>query len=561
MVLMAVPAAPATPPAEQPEFLESCDPATGEVIARFRSTPAAALPEIFARAHQAQQVWAAVSLRERCHLLARLRDVIFSRRAELAEVVTRESGKPLVEALLADVFLALDAADYYARRAPRLLRPERVPHHSLGAKGKLSWVHYEPFGVLGVISPWNYPFSIPMSQIIPAVAAGNAVVLKPSEMTPWCGALVGEVFANAGFPADLVQVAQGSGALGAAMIELSGAERVGAGADKFLFTGSVATGRRVAQACAQRLIPCVLELGGKDAMLVLSDAPLENAARAAVWGAYMNCGQTCISVERVYVEEAVADRFIARCVALTQQLRLGHGLDPETDVGPLIRQRQLERVEAQLQDAVARGARILTGGVRRPELGPCFLEPAVVDRVDHSMRLLQEETFGPVLPICRVRDVEQAVTLANDSVFALAASVWTRDRRRGRQVAAQLRAGAVMINDVASYYGICEAPHGGRGASGWGRTHGRLGLLELVHPKYVDVDYLSRWPKPWWYGYNQALLGAADRFVEFLLAPTRRQRWRAAGGARALLPFRRQGRSMIRRTDRSVPNAFGGENS
>lgn len=538
---MAVPAAPATSPVEQPEFLESYDPATGEVIARFRTTPSAALPEIFARAHQVQQTWAAVPLRERCRLLGRLRDVIFERRGELAEVVTRESGKPLVEALLTDVFLALDAADYYARRTPRLLRPERVPHHSLGAKGKLGWVHYEPFGVLGIISPWNYPFSIPMSQIVPAVAAGNAVVLKPSELTPWCGALVGELFAHAGLPADLVQVVQGSGALGAAMIEQSGAERVGAGADKFLFTGSVATGRRVAEVCAQRLIPCVLELGGKDAMLVLSDAPLENAARAAVWGAYMNCGQTCISVERVYVEEAVADRFIARCVELTQQLRLGHGLDPQTDVGPLIHQRQLERVEAQLQDAVARGARILVGGVRRPELGPCFLEPAVVDRVDRSMRLLQEETFGPVLPICRVRDAEQAVTLANDSPFALAASVWTRDRRRGRQVASCLRAGAVMVNDVASYYGICEAPHGGRGASGWGRTHGRLGLLELVHPKYVDVDYLSRWPKPWWYGYNQALLVAADRFVEFLLAPTRRQRWRAARGALALLPFRRRG--------------------
>ncbi len=520
--------------------MESCDPATGEVIARLEATPLDALPEIFARGHAAQREWAAVPVRERCRRLSRLRDVIFDRRDEITEIITRENGKPRFEALLADVFIALDAADYFARHAPHMLRPEKVPHHSLGAKGKSGFVHYEPVGLLGVISPWNYPFSIPMGQLIPAVVAGNAVVLKPSELTPWSGAVVGEVFAQAGFPAHLVQVVQGTGDLGAAMIASGSAEQPGAGPDKIIFTGSVATGRRVAQACAERLIPCVLELGGKDAMLVLADAPLENAARAAVWGAFMNCGQTCISVERVYVQDAVADRFTDLCVALASRLKLGHGLDPETDVGPLIHARQLERVEEQLNEAVARGARILVGGRRRPDIGPHFLEPAVVDQVNHSMRLMQEETFGPVLPVCRVRDAEEAVSLANDSPYALSASAWTRDRQRGRELAARLCAGAVMVNDVASYYAICEAPHGGRRASGWGRTHGRLGLLELVHPKYVDVDYLSRWPKAWWYSYNQQLLVAGDRFVEFLMAPKRGQRWRALRGALGMLPFRRK---------------------
>lgn len=537
---MAVPASPTAHGVGRPEFLESCDPATGEVIARLERTPVQALPEIFAHAHEAQRAWATVPIRERCRLLARLREVIFERRHPISEVITRENGKPRFEALFADVFIALDSADYYARHAPRLLRTERVPHHSLGAKGKSGHIHYEPVGVLGVISPWNYPFSIPMGQIIPAVAAGNAVLLKPSELTPWSGAMVGEVFAQAGFPAHLVQVVQGGGELGAAMIEIGSAEQPGAGPDKVIFTGSVATGRRVAQACAERLIPCVLELGGKDAMLVLADAPLENAARAAVWGAFMNCGQTCISAERVYVEDPVADRFTELCVEFASRLKLGHGLDPDTDVGPMICVRQMEKVEEQLGEAVACGARLLAGGRRRPDLGPCFFEPAVVDRVNHSMRLMQEETFGPVLPICRVRDAEQAVALANDSPYALSASVWTGHRRRGREIARHLRAGAVMVNDVASYYGICEAPHGGRGASGWGRTHGRLGLLELVHPKYVAVDHLSRWPKPWWYSYNEKLLDAGDQFVEFLMAPQRRQRWRALPGALGLLPFRRK---------------------
>jgi succinate-semialdehyde dehydrogenase/glutarate-semialdehyde dehydrogenase len=419
--------------------------------------------------------------------------------------------------------VAIDSAGYYAKRAPRLLRPERVAHHNLAVKTKRAWLQYEPYGVIGIISPWNYPFAIPLGEIVPAVAAGNAVVLKPSELTPWCGSLVGEIFAQAGFPPALVQVVQGGGEVGRALVE--------ACPDKVIFTGSVATGRRVAEACARLLIPSVLELGGKDAMIVLSDANLDVASSAAVWGGFTNCGQACLSVERVYVERSIAEKFTELCVAKTQKLKLGHGLDADTEIGPMIRESQVARVEEQLRDAVARGARVRVGGERRPDVGPCFFAPTVVTVVDQSMRLMQEETFGPVLAIAAVENAAEAVRLANDSEFGLGASVWTRDARRGRDIAAQLKCGAVMVNDALSYFGICEAPHGGRGASGWGRTHSRLGLLELVQVKYVDVDRLARRPKPWWFGYDQELVVAADAFLETMFAPDWRRRMGKLGAA------------------------------
>ncbi|MBI1749837.1 MAG: aldehyde dehydrogenase family protein [Acidobacteria bacterium] len=524
MVAPSVSSSPAT--ARTPSainHLESIDPASGEVIARFEMTPPGEVARVLERARQAQAEWAQKPLRERCALLRRLREVMFARRQEIAEVITREAGKPRVESLLSEVMLILDTADYYARKAPKMLRPERVPHHSLAVKAKSAWLQYEPWGVLGVISPWNYPISIPIGVLIPAIVAGNAVVLKPSELTAWCGALVGELFEQAGLPAGVLQIIQGKGDVGAALIE--------GGPDKVIFTGSVATGRRVAEACARKLIPCVLELGGKDAMIVLADADLEIASSAAVWGSFTNCGQACLSVERLYVEQSVAEKFTQICVAKTRKLKVGRGLDGDTEIGPMIRAGQVTRVEEQLRDAVARGARVRTGGALRTELGDCFFEPTVVTGVDHSMLLMQEETFGPVMAICPVVDAAEAVRLANDSAFGLGATVWTRSARRGREIAGQLKVGTVMVNDVASYFAICEAPHGGRGASGWGRTHSKHGLLELVQVKYVDVDRLPRVPKSWWYGYSEELGVAADRFLEMLFAPTFRERLGSARGA------------------------------
>jgi succinate-semialdehyde dehydrogenase/glutarate-semialdehyde dehydrogenase len=514
--------------------IESIDPASGALNARFETTNPAELASIFERARSAQKEWAAQPLRERCAVVQRLRDVIFESREEITGVITRETGKPRVEAIFAEILLALDTADFFARRAPRWLRSERVPHHNFAVKAKSGWLEFEPHGVVAIIAPWNYPFAIPLAQIIPALLAGNAVLLKPSELTPATGALIGDLVRRAQFPANLVQVLQGGGELGAALVD--------AVPDKVFFTGSVATGKRIAEACGRNLIPSVLELGGKDPMIVLADADLETASSAAVWGSFTNCGQACLSVERVYVERAVAERFTALCVQKTAKLRLGPPSDLDAEIGPMIRLRQLEKVEEQHRDAVSRGAKILTGGGRRPDLGPNFLEPAVIVNVDHSMKIMREETFGPVLAIQTVASAEEALALSNDSAFALSGSIWTADARRGRELASRLRAGAVMVNDVASYYGISEAPHGGRGASGWGRTHSRFGLLEMVHAKYVDVDRLPHIAKSWWYGYTAELAIAADGFVDLLFARSWRRRLlalTARGGARGVI-FRRE---------------------
>jgi acyl-CoA reductase-like NAD-dependent aldehyde dehydrogenase len=489
------------------DTLPSIDPATGEVLTQLERTPASLLPEIISRARIAHGVWTKLPILERCAKLCGLRERIMSSRNELADAVVRESGKPRVEALFADIFVALDSAEYWSRNAASALRTRGVPHHSIAAKAKRGYLAYDPLGVIAIISSWNYPLAIPLSQIIPALAAGNAVVCKTSDFTPQCGALIEKLFIDAGFPRDLVIIVQGGGEVGQALIE--------ALPDKVMFTGSVATGRRVAEACAKKLIPSVLELGGKDAMIVLADGDLEVASSAAVWGSYTNCGQVCLSVERLFVEQSVAEQFLALCVEKTKKLRLGPGSDPATDVGPLIRPQHVQRMNDLVHDAVSRGAKVLCGGNSRPELGPNFFEPTVITGVDSSMRLFQEETFGPILAIQVVSNAKEAITRANDSPFALAASIWTTNKNQGLALAAELRAGAVMVNDAISYFGIAEAPHGGCGASGWGRTHGQAGLLEMVQMKYIDVDGLPRSEKPWWYRYGSDLEHAADAFLQF----------------------------------------------
>src|ERR1700682_2329368 len=510
-------------PAISVDTLPSINPATSETLGYFEKTPPSALPQIIARARASRILWGHLPIGGGCARLLNLHDVIMASRGALADTVVAESGKPRVEALFADIFVAVDSAAYFAKNAERQLSPERVPHHSIAAKAKSGRLTYEPLGVIGIISSWNYPLAIPLSQIIPAIAAGKGVGWKTSDFTPRCGALIEKLFAEAGFPKDLVTVVQGGGEVGQALID--------ADPDKILFTGSVATGRRVAEACAKRLIPTVLELGGKDAMLVLADADLDVAASAAIWGSFTNCGQVCLSVERLFVEQSVSDEFAARCVAKTKKLRLGPGNDPTTDVGPRIRPQHVQRMVDLVEDAVSRGARLLCGGNPRVDLGSNFFEPTVIANGDSTMKLFQEETFGPILAMQTVGNSEEAITRANDSPFALSASVWTRDAARGEVIAKRLRAGAVMVNDAISYFAIAEAPHGGCAASGWGRTHGKAGLLEMVQTKYIDVDRLPSREKPWWYRYGTELECAADAFLQFEYGRGIAARLRNARGA------------------------------
>ncbi len=358
------------------EVLPSYNPATAQTVATFEKTPRASIPGLVARARQAQTAWSRTPVEERCDFLRTFAKKLFAARQEFASLVVRETGKPRVEALFSDIFVSLDTAKYYARQAPRMLRPEAVSPHSFAAKAKSGQLCFEPYGVIGIISSWNYPLAIPVGQILPAVVAGNAVICKTSEFTPACGPALARLFAESGFPEGLISFIQGGGEVGGALIA--------AGPDKVIFTGSVSTGRRVAEACAKNLIPSVLELGGKDAMLVLADAPLDVAASGAVWGSFTNCGQVCLSVERIFVEQSVSEQFAQLCAEKTKALRIGPGDDPQTDVGPLIRPHAVERIHGLVREAVDGGARLLAGGRPRPDLGPCYYEPTVLADVAPS---------------------------------------------------------------------------------------------------------------------------------------------------------------------------------
>jgi len=510
----------------------SCNPATGETLREFEGASVAEVGAAVERARAAQPAWAELGVRARIEMLRRFQRLLHQNKDDVARTITRENGKPQAEALVTEVVVALDAARFIIENAPAALKPEPVPHGNLVMKTKSAHLVREPYGVIGIISPWNYPFSTPATEGLAALAAGNAVVIKPSEFTPLAALELASLLHEAGVPQEVFQVVVGDGLAGAGLVE--------APVDKIIFTGSVRTGKRVAEIAAKKLLPVVLELGGKDPMLVLDDADLEVATSAALWGAFMNCGQTCLSVERCYVHRSLYENFLAKVVEKTRKLRVGNGMDSATDVGPMIHEQQLRVVEAHVADAVARGARLLTGGRRLPELGSNFYAPTVLADVTHEMLIMREETFGPVLPVMPFAAADEAVSLANDSEFGLAASVWTSHRHRGEALARRIQAGTVMVNDVISCFGISEAPHGGVKSSGIGRAHGRLGLEEMVRIKYVDSDLLPRMPKVWWFGYGAAFRSQMMGFVDFLFSPS----WlgRITGGLSAMRAFFRKGR-------------------
>ncbi|MBV9958831.1 MAG: aldehyde dehydrogenase family protein, partial [Acidobacteria bacterium] len=405
------------PLAVETEELISLDPATGEEVGRAPNASAAEVEAAVARARAAQGAWAALSFKERGRLVLAARSIVLAEMEEIALLISRESGKPVTEAVSMELTPTLDLMQYFARRTAKLLRPERLDIGQYGLMGRSSRIIYRPLGVVAIISPWNFPWAIPLGEVVMALMAGNAVVLKPSELTPLVGLKIGEVFRRAGLPEGLLEVVTGDGRTGAALTE--------ARVDKIMFTGSVATGRRVAEAAARRLIPCVLELGGKDPMVVLDDANIETAASAAVWGGFANSGQACASVERLYVQEKIAPQFIAEVVKQVRALKQDIGTHVGTDIGSMSSERQLNIVEEHVSDAVRHGARALTGGRRRAELGGAFYEPTVLADVTQQMTVMREETFGPVLPVMTFRTEAEAIKLANDSVFGLTASVWT----------------------------------------------------------------------------------------------------------------------------------------
>jgi acyl-CoA reductase-like NAD-dependent aldehyde dehydrogenase len=472
-------------------------------------TPPEEVARAVVRARAVQRAWANVSFRERGRVVMRARKVILAELEEIALLISRETGKPVSEAIALEITPSLDLMQYFARTAGRQLRRHRIYIGQYGLMGRYSYIVYQPLGVVGIISPWNFPWAIPLGEVVMALMAGNAVVLKPSRLTALTGLKIKEVFQRAGLPEGLLQVITGDGSTGAALVE--------AGVDKIMFTGSVATGKSVAQAAARHLTPVVLELGGKDPMIVLDDANIEIAARAAVWGAFANAGQACAAVERCYVQESIAPRFLECVTAETKKLRQDVGTKADVDVGAMSSEAQLRVVEDHVNDAVAKGAQVLTGGRRAAGLNGSFYEPTVLKNVDHRMGVMREETFGPVLPLMTFKTDDEAVRLANDSTFGLTASVWTRNIARGKKLAGQIEAGTVMVNEVLYTHGIAQTPWGGVKQSGLGRTHGRLGLLELVTPQHIHVNRLAFLPDLWWFRYTpgagRLFRGFARRFA------------------------------------------------
>jgi acyl-CoA reductase-like NAD-dependent aldehyde dehydrogenase len=455
------------------------NPATGEIVGTVPDLGAAAVAEMARRARIAQPAWEAYGFEGRGRILSRAQKWVMDNASKIIETIVSETGKTFEDASLAEISYAGNAFGFWAKNAPEYLADERVKSGQLLVKGKKLTLRYRPLGLIGVIGPWNYPLTNSFGDCIPALAAGNSVILKPSEVTPLTSLVLAEGLRECGLPDDVLQIATGRGETGAALVEE---------VDMIMFTGSTRTGRKVAEAAAKRLIPASLELGGKDPMIVLSDADLERAANFATYYAMQNAGQTCISIERVYVEEPVYDEFVAKVSDKVRALRVGAPAGPgSVEVGAITFPPQLQTIEAHVADAIDKGARALTGGHAVSEGAGRFYEPTVLVDVDHTMRCMTEETFGPTLPIMKVADAEEAVRLANDSPYGLGASVFSRDTARGEQIARRLEVGAANVNDAMINYTVLELPMGGAKASGLGSRHGAGGIRKYCSQQAIVV--------------------------------------------------------------------------
>jgi succinate-semialdehyde dehydrogenase/glutarate-semialdehyde dehydrogenase len=485
---------------------------TGELVCANEEDVAAAIT----RARAAQPGWAATSMKERGAIVERALKIVLERQDEIIDTVVAETGKARTDAMSMEVFSVADQLCYYAKNAEKFLKPHKRRVHGLLGLMKQLRIVYKPLGVIGLITPWNGPFVLVMNQATQAILAGNTVVAKGSEVTPYSAKLAEDIFRQAGLPEGVLQVLLGDGDTGAAIVS--------GGVDKVSFTGSVATGRKVAEACARQLIPCTLELGGNDAMIVCADADLDRAADGAWVGSCMNTGHYCCGTERIYVVEEVYDEFLGLVLDKGKQLRQGQRHGWEEDVGAVFWDRQMSIIEAHVEDARAKGATILMGGRRNPDLQGLYYEPTVITEVDNSMDIMVLETFGPILCIQKVASEEEALVLANDSEFGLNGNVWTRDKEKGYRMAAAIDTGSCSVNDMAMSYGIPAAPFGGKKNSGIGQVNGKKGVRGYCHEMPIVIDRFGGKMQNG-YPYSAKSAEGMKKLMDFLWVKTPLGRW------------------------------------
>lgn len=490
------------------------NPATGAKFGEVKPATPEAVESAVHEMRQSSAIWSKKPLRERIRILRKFQTLLIDKRDEITNVLNQDCGKSRQDGLL-ELLVTVDMLAQYCAQAPKWLKKKRV---SSGLYlFKQCFVEYRPYGVVAVLAPWNYPFTLALPPVLAALLAGNTVVLKPSEVTAATGVLIEQLIQGVPELAPFVRVVHGDGRVGAALTE--------AKPDYIFVTGSTPTGKKILQAAAENLIPVGLELGGKDAMIVLDDADIDAAARWGVWGAFFNCGQTCMAVERVYVVESKYEEFLKRSVSYAKGLKTGftNEFDSPYFMGPITDPRQAEIIDAHLEDALSKGARVLTGG--KAQGG--FYNPIVLVDVDHSMQIMQEETFGPVMPIMKVKDEAEAIELANDNVFGLGASVWSQNMTHAKNVADKVQASSVILNDSIAQFGIPMLPFGGTKDSGFGRIHGQEGLMQFTRPFSFAVggapvkwDIATVLRKNGHYDLATAIMGV-------IFGTTLRQKWEA----------------------------------
>ena len=488
--------------------ISSINPATLEPLGEACLATEELCQDAVQAAKNAFALWKETSGSQKRQVFKNAKNILIQKNLEIATLITEEHGAPLPESLSMEVWSAVEALDYYAHCTDKNLSPQKMRSRVALFLHKSSAFHFAPLGPTFIISPWNFPFLLPMLDVISAISSGNTVILKPSTSTPLTASKIGDVFMEAGLP---------DGVLNIVNCKVPQAERLITHPDiqNILFTGSVSTGKRIMELASQNLTNIVLELGGKDPMLVMRDADLERAVPGAVWAGFMNCGQSCGAVERVYVDSSIAEEFTDRVIKHTQKLRLGNPIEPEVDIGPMTTGSQLSVVKAHIADAEARGARIIYGGTSIDSLPGYFIRPAVLTDVDHSMKIMTEETFGPVLPIMTFSDPEEAITLANDCSLGLTASIWSRDRKMAKWMAARLETGTVTVNDHMSSFAEPGAIWGGVKQSGIGRSHGHFGQLDLMNIKYISLDFKRKKKLAWWFPYDTAMTSFMAKALAF----------------------------------------------